>query len=239
MKNSVDIHLEPNDDESSVEDIRDFFAGFATVHINKAEPRAVKSWDKAIEIVLTIIGTWASEKYVLDPLANRASEWIKSVRAFWGKSGLQSRVNVIVKFEQGENNLEIQFIGNHEPDVLEQVWHVSKAVIELLEMHSFQVEKFRILTNTNKSLLILGYSGSQPKYTINLDKKEILPIKTTSNADESEYNPEAELWVISVLERRLEYLKFVKQVGNNISETEIANLELEIQNKKNRLSLTG
>jgi hypothetical protein len=235
MNISVDIAIEFEDDEANIKSVKDFFASFATVHVNKAEPKVIKSWDKAIEIVLTIIGTWASEKYVLDPLADKAGEWLNGIKNFWEKSGFQHKINVIIKFEQ--DNFEIRLIGTHEPDVLKQVWQVAKDVIELLETQSIQVDKIRITTNADQSLLIIGYSGNQPKYTINLDKKVVSQIKASSTTDESEFNPEVELWVITQLEKRLEYLKFIKQKGYNIPESEITELEEEIQGKKGKLAL--
>jgi hypothetical protein len=234
MNNSVDIELEYDDDEAAIESIKDFFAPFAIVHVNRAELET-KSWDKAIEIVLIIIGTWASEKYVLDPLANKASEWINSIKTFWEKSGFQYKVNVIVKFQQ--DNFEIHFIGAHEPEVILQVWKVAKDVIELLLTQNIQVTKIRITTNAEKGFLVIGYCGNQPKYTINLGKKVVSPIKASSNTDEGEFNPELELWVIEQLERRLEYLKFIKQNGYDVPQSEIIKSEKEIQGKKDKLSL--
>jgi hypothetical protein len=235
MNNSVDIELEYDDDEATIESVKDFFAPFATVHVNIADQKATKSWDKAIQIVLTIIGTWASEKYILDPLANKAGEWLNGVKAFWEKSGFQHKVNVIVKFQQ--DNFEIQLIGAHEPDVIMQVWQVAKDVIELLQTQNIQVTKIRITTNAEKGFLVIGYSGNQPKYTINLGKKVVSPIKASSNTDEGEFNPELELWVIEQLERRLEYLKFIKQNGYDVPQSEITKSEKEIQGKKDKLSL--
>lgn len=235
MKNSVEIELPFDEDEATIESVKDFFAPFASVHVSKAEPNAVKSWDKAIEIVLTIIGTWVSEKYILDPLADKAGEWLNSIKAFWKKSGFQQKVNVIVKFQQ--YNFEIQLIGNHEPDVLRQVWQFAKDVIELLQTQNIQVDKIRITTNADKSLLGIGYRGNQPKYTINLGEKVVSPIQTSSNTVEGEFNPEVELWVIAQLEKKLEHLKFIKQKGYDVPESEITNLEIEIQSKRDKFSL--
>jgi hypothetical protein len=237
MNNSVDIELEFGDDEATIESVKDFFAPFATVHVNKAEQKAQKSWDKAIEIVLTIIGTWASEKYILDPLASKAGEWLNGLQTFWGKSGFQHKVNVIIKFQQGESNFEIQLLGAHEPEILRQVWQTAKDVIELLQTQNTQVNKIRITSNADKSLLVIGYSGNQPKYTIDLSKKSVLPIKASPNSDENEFDPEVKLWLIAQLEKRLEYLKFIKQKGYDVPGAEIESLEAEIQSKKDELSL--
>lgn len=236
MNNSVDIELEFDDDSTIIEPIKDFFAPLATVHVNKAERKAIKSWDRAVEIVLTIVGTWITERFVLDPLADKAAEWRKDITSFWKESGFQRRVNVIVKFQQGEDKFEIQLIGAHEPDVVGNVWQIAKDVIEFVETQNISLEKIRITSNTDQGLLIIGYSGSRPKYIINLKEKVILPIKTSSGTDESNFDPEIEIWVISLLQRRLEYLKFIKQTGIDVPESEIANLEAEIQRKIEMLS---
>ena len=118
-----------------------------------------------------------------------------------------------------------------------QVWKVTKDVIELLEKQNIQVDKIRITTNADLSLLVIGYSGNQPKYTINLGEKNILPIKASSSTGESEFDPEVERWVIVQFEKRLSYLKFIKQKGYDIPKSEITNLEKEIQDKKDKLSL--
>jgi len=237
MNNSVDIELEFDDDESSIESIKDFFAPFATIHINRAESKAIKSWDKVIEIVLTVIGTWASEKYILDPLADKAGEWLKSIKNFWEKAGFQHKVNVIIKFQQDDDNFEIQLIGSHEPEILRQVWQTAKDVIELLQAQKIQIDKIRITSNADNSLLVIGYTKNQPKYTINLSNKGVLPIKASPNTDKDEFDPEVKLWYIAQLEKRLEYLKFIKKKGYDVPESEIANLALEIQSKKNELSV--
>lgn len=235
MNNLVDIQLEFDDKEESIESVKVFFAPLANVQITKAEQKAIKSWDKAIEIVLTIVGTWASEKYILDPLADKAGEWLNGIKDFWRKSGFQHKINVIVRFQQ--DNFEIQLIGAHDPEVLRRVWKVARDVIELLEKQNVQANKIRITTNSDKSLLVIGYSGSQPKYKINLSEKVILPIKSSSSTIEGEFNPEGEIWVIAQLERRLEYLKFIRQKGYDMPASEIVNLEKEILHRKEKLSL--
>jgi hypothetical protein len=45
MNNSVDIELEFDVDEETIYSVKDFFAPFATVHVNKADQKAIKSWD--------------------------------------------------------------------------------------------------------------------------------------------------------------------------------------------------
>lgn len=234
MSTSVDIQLNCDDSEESIGSVKIFFAPIASVQITKVEQKAIKSWDKAIEIILTIVGTWASEKYILDPLADKAGEWLHGIRDFWGRSGFQHKVNVIIKFQQ--DNFEIQFISTHEPEVLKQVWKVARDVIELLEKQNVRVDTIRITTNSDKSLLIIGYSGSQPKYTINLDEKSISQIKSSSSTHEDELNPEVEIWVLAQLERRLEYLKSIKQKGHDVPDSEIPNLEKEILDRKEKLS---
>ena len=250
LNKSVEIQLGNYDAESSVESIKDFFSSFATVHVSKEEK--IEDDDRLIledsqflpnplEIILTIVGTWATEKYILDPLAYKASKWVKSIKEYWKKPGSNPYINVIIKFKEGVDDLEIVFIREHDLRILEQVWQISRSVIELIQSNTLAVDQVsisqvRITRDADKSLLIIAYFKKEPKYTINLDTKEFLPIKATSQTHAKE---RFEFWALDVLTRRLENLKIAKQKGYKISDTELVDLEREIQSKKDKLLPRG
>jgi hypothetical protein len=233
MEKTVEIRFEFDDvEEEGVESLIEFFTPIAFVHVNQTESKAVKSWDRVIEIVLTVFGSWATEKFVLDPLAKKAGEWLKGINKFWEKADYHHKVNVIIKFQQEDGNLEIKFCGVHESEILREVWQTAIDVIELVQAQSIQLDEVRITSNPNNGLFVIGYVSNKPKHIINLCKKDITQITKSLSQDLVESDPEFQHWYIAQLQKRLEYLNFIKQKGYDVPESEIKSLIEDIQRLK-------
>jgi predicted small metal-binding protein len=237
MGNRVEFKLQFDDDETIIDEIANFLAPVGIPHVYKEEERAVKSWEVAIGIVLTIFGAWASERYVLDPLANRGEDWIKSVLATWRKTKSKRSFNIVVKFEHDANTFEIQVPGASNLEILNQIWeHIRKAhqVALSVQKQDVAIEKIRILSNGTRKLLVIGYKSGRPKYTIDLEKESILEIPASTPTNQP-LDAKANLWLIEQLIRRLAYLRMLEENGHYVAETEIIRLEQEIEVEKTKL----
>lgn len=236
MDNRVEFHLQSEDDEAAVEELTRFFTPVAAPHVWKEE-KTVKAWEAAIAIVLTIVGDWAAQRYVLDPLADRAEEWIKGIFSTWEKSKSKRSFNIIVKFGQDANTFEVQVSDTSDQEVLKQIWeYIRKAyqVAQSARKQGISVDKIRILPDGPQRLLVIGYERNRPKYTINLENGSIFQIPALSPTGES-LDPEAQLWLVEQLIRRLAYLRMLVEKGYSIPEDEIFQLEREIEGEKVKL----
>lgn len=237
MDNTVEFQLQFKDDETIIDELASFLAPVAVSYVSKEEEKAVKSWETAIGIVLTIFGEWVAQRYILDPLADRGGDWIKSVLTTWKKTKSKRGFNIVVKFEQAANTFEIQVPDTSNQEFLYQVWgHIRKAhqVALSVQKQDVAINKIRILSHGTHELLVIGYEGGRPKYTIDLKEESILEIPSSMPTSES-LDAEAQLWFIQQLIRRLEYLRMLEENGHQVAETEIIRLEQEIEVEKTKL----
>jgi len=237
MDNRVEFQLQFGDDEAIVDELTRFFAPVATPYVWKEEEKAVKAWETAIVIVLTIVGEWATQRYVLNPLADRAEEWIKGIFSAWGKSKSKRSFNIIVKFGQDADTFEVQVSDTSDQEVLKQVWgYIGQAhqVAQRLLKQGTSLDKIRILPNGTQGLLVIGYEGNQPKCTINLEDGSTLLIPASSPTDEP-LDPKGHLWLVEQLIRRLAYLKMLVEKGYSVPGDEIPRLEREIEDETAKL----
>jgi hypothetical protein len=237
MDNRVELQLQFGDDEAIVGELTRFFTPIAIPHIWKEEEKAVKAWETAIAIVLTIVGDWATQRYVLNPLADRTEEWIKGIFSAWEKSKSKRSFNIIVRFGQDADTFEVQISDTSDQEVLKQVWvYIGKAhqVAQRARKQGTSLNKVRILPNGTQRLLVIGYEGNRPKYTINLEDGSILQIPVSSPTNEP-LDPEVQLWLVEQQIRRLAYLRMLVEKGYSVPEGEIPRLEREIEDEKAKL----
>jgi hypothetical protein len=237
MDNRVEFQLQFGDDEAIVDELTRFFAPVATPYVWKEEEKAVKAWETAIVIVLTIVGEWATQRYVLNPLADRTEEWIKGIFSAWEKSKSKRSFNIIVKFGQDADTFEVQISDTSDQEVLKQVWgYIGKAhqVAQSARKQGTSLDKIRILPNGTQRPLVIGYESNRPKYTINLEDGSILQIPASSPTDEP-LDPEVQLWLVEQLIRRLAYLRMLVEKGYSVPKDEIPRLEREIEDEKAKL----
>jgi len=237
MDNRVEFQLQFEDDEATVDELTRFFTPVATAHIWKEEEKAVKAWGDAIVIVLTIVGDWAAQRYVLDPLADKAEEWIKGIFSAWEKSKSKRSFNIVVKVGQDADTFAVQVSDTSDQEVLKQIWrYIGQAhrVAQSARKQGIPLDKIRILPNGTQGLLVIGYEGNRPKCTINLEDGSILQIPALSLTDEP-LDPEVQLWLVEQLVRRLAYLRMLVEKGYSVPEDEIPRLEREIEDQKAKL----
>ncbi len=158
MDNRVEFQLQFEDDEAILDELTRFFAPVATPHVWKEEEKAVKAWGAAIVIALTIVGEWATQRYVLNPLANRTEEWIKGIFSVWEKSKSKRSFNIIVKFGQDADTFEVQISDTSDQEVLKQIWgYIGKAhqVAQSGRKRGISLDRIRILPNGTQRLLVI------------------------------------------------------------------------------------
>jgi hypothetical protein len=235
MNNQVELRLRYGDDEKIVSELVEFFGWVATPYVQKEEEIAAKAWGDTIVIVLSIVGEWAAERYVLDPLANRAEEWWKGITSTWRKSKSRRRFNVIVEFKHDASDLEVEISDTSDEETLKQVWsYVGRAyqVCQNARNQGVFLNKVRILPDGTQDVLVIGYESNRPRYTIDLDTQALQQIEPLT--DESE-DTSVQLWVIEQLIKRLDYLQALAVNGYDVSKEEIIALKREIEAKKAKL----
>lgn len=231
MNNQVELQIGYRDDEKIVSELIEFFELVASPSVGKREESAAKAWAYLIEITLMIVGDWAAQRFVLDPLANRAAQWWEGVAATWRRSESRRSFNLTVEFKHDTDGLEVEMSPTSDDKLLKQAWrYVSRAhdVCQSARDRGISLSKVRILPNGMQDVFVIGYDGNRPSYTIDLDSgawRRIKPI-----GDES-LDSSQSLWVIEQLIRRLQYLQMLARNGYQVSEEEVASSKREITTK--------
>ena len=229
MDYHVEFQLQFRDDESIVEELAKFFSPVATLRIQRGQETTTKSLEPAIGILLNITGAWVAKRYVLDPLADRAEEWLKGISALWQKSNSKRRFNITVQFKNSANKFEVHISDTSDQDVLNQTWvYIEKArqVFRNAKKQGITLNQVRLLPDDSKEMLIIGYTNGRPRYTVDVDAGTLHPIRQESSGSEDEID--RELFVLTVLISRLAYLKSLAEIGHSVSLDEIAKEEGDI-----------
>lgn len=231
MNNQVELQIGYRDDEKIVSELIEFFEPVASPSVWKREETAAKAWADLIEITLMIVGDWASQRFVLDPLANRAEQWWEGVAATWRRSESRRSFNVTVEFKHDTDRLRVEVSETSDEETLKKLWsYVCRAhhLCESTRDRGISLSKVRILPNGMQDVFVIGYDGNRPRYIIDLDSgawRQIKPI-----GDESQDSSQS-LWVMEQLIRRLQYLQTLARNGYQVSEEEVASLKREITTK--------
>jgi hypothetical protein len=203
--------------DGNPQDLMSFFGEFGDVQLERLAIAAKGEFD-LIQILITIAGTWAAERYILDPLADRLDSWKKAVTSLVGK-----QFEITVHFRNGQVT-SIETIAISNPFILGKMLQILKSVSDLLANKSAEValDKVLIVPNGSNDPLIIGHQGNRPTHIIDLISKTIMPIK-----DREEEDPEVAFWEIEQLGSEIEYLQ--KLSGDHSGE--IKALEDEIMEK--------
>ncbi len=241
MNNQVEIQI-PSElsDISLVEELTGFFVNIASpvVHIKPERGIAAKSWEwNVIEIGLTIVGTWAAERFVLDPLADRVEEWRRGTAKFWEDPRTRSRLHLLVRFQESENKVEFEYGATRNQAELQQAWRyirqASEARARALE-NGVVFDAIRMLPSGTGKMLAIGYSGKRPTHVVDLETKSIKTIPS-SGTEEREREIDALLWKLTVLIRARDYLAVVAELGYDVPDERIQDEEHAIEAAKREL----
>ena len=98
---------------AQVEPLAEFFEPVAPVEVRGPEEHVVVKAINPIEIVVTTLLAapveWAIGRYLLNPLADRIEEWIKSVTSTQERSRFRRSFNVIIEFRYPTDSFKISF----------------------------------------------------------------------------------------------------------------------------------
>jgi hypothetical protein len=222
MNNQVELQIGYRDDEKIVSELIEFFAPVASPSVRKREETAAKAWVDPIVVALTILGEWAAQRYVLDPLANRAEEWWQAIAATWRRSESRRSFDVSVVFEHDTDRLEVEVSDTSDEETLKQVWsYVSRAhrICQSARDRGISLSKVRILPDGMQDVFVIGYESNRPSYIIDLPTGALRRIKAP---DDESQDSHKRLWVVEQLIRRLQYLQTLARDGYEVSEEEHA-----------------
>jgi len=195
----------------------DYFEGLGAVKVTCQEDNAHKSFEKIVEIVLLIAGTWAAERFILDPLADRAKEWLQAAASLEGKS-----FKVSIRCQNGAMK-ELETCRVSSPLIIRELWRILKSASDLLATAPPEIEITRVLLVPHKvsTPLIIGYCQSRPIYLLDIASKQIKPIQSTIQSE----NLEEQVWEITILAERLDYLRLLPE--HNYSDIAVAEADLD------------
>ncbi|MGD2105537.1 MAG: hypothetical protein PVJ55_10555 [Anaerolineae bacterium] len=184
MNNQVEVRIGYRDDEKIVGELVKFFEPVAAPRVTRREETARKTWVAPITIILSIVGEWAAERYILDPLADRAEEWWKAIVSTWRRSKSKRRFNVTVQFDSDTNALEMEVSDVSDEETLKQVWsHVRRAhqISHDARERGTLLSKVRILPDGMQGLLVIGYERNRPRYVIDMRSGALQPIEPSAD----------------------------------------------------------
>jgi hypothetical protein len=232
MNYHLEFQIQSRDDEVALEELERFFSPVAVPQIQRSEKTATKSFETAIAIFLGITGSWATERYILDPLADRTEEWINGILSLWRKSNSKRRFNVTVRFDHITDRFEVHISNTADIDVLKRTWiYIEKArqVYLVAKKQGILLDQVRLLPDGSKEMLIIGYINNRPLYTVDLDAGTFKHIRQILSKGESDDEIVGHLFMLTVLIERLDYLKRLAEIGYNVSPEEIAKDEDDIR----------
>ena len=236
MDNTVQFEIQSEDDEAMLDQLTGFFEPVAIVRIKKREPVTAKSWQAVVDITLNIVAEWAAGRYVLDPLANRAGEWLDGVKSIW-KSSSKRPFNIVVRLGLNDDTFEVQMSPTTDQYTLSEIWNYVREAYCMCKQARTQgvlLEKIRIVPDGTREMLVIGYEGNRPKYMIDLDNKALRLIDTMSPS-RAVQGISGQLWLIEQFVKRLDYLKMLRERGYDIQQDEIRKLEKQVAVEKAKL----
>ena len=180
-----------------------------------------KGPNSLVYIALTVAGTWAAERFILDPLADRALEWWQTITSLGRNS---YKIEVI--FEDDDMTFETIKFTN--PLILNKLWRTFKSVSDIIASHPLDLEISRILIVPYKSdiPLVIASTWNRPKYIIDPVAKTITPI-IEQNHPAPHDSPARQLAVLQDLASQLDDLRRY----SNSDPLEITELENKLTEK--------
>jgi hypothetical protein len=231
MTNHIELFLGAEDDDEIIQPLINFFEPIAPTTIHK--PDLVVKSIEPIEILITIAASWASKRFVLDPLADRAAEWWKGISYLWTQSNAKRQLGITINFQFPDDKFHIIIDETSDPIALKHIWNYIKKINDSYAEardKGIQIDKIRLIPDGTSDMLVIAYRGNRPMYMVNLEEKSLKPIKTSSSEETT-----TELWKLNILIKRLDYLNMLNERGYIVSEEEVNQLENEINIKKGNL----
>jgi hypothetical protein len=126
-----------------------------------------------VQIILTIVGTWAAERYLLNPFADKLQEWTEATTSLKGR-----QFKISVRFQRGRlASIETFRILN--PMIVQNLWQTIRSASDLLVSATEEIALDRVLIVPSKSdhPLVIGYHGTRPTHLLDLQVGKITPIE--------------------------------------------------------------
>lgn len=237
MEYKVDIHIQHLDDQSVIAPLGDFFSSVAETTILNEEEHHVKESYEAIGIVLSIVGAWAAERYLLDPLANKVNEWMQAIRDVWAQSGSKRPVHIVITFDDDTNTMSIEFLKTTDLRSLEKVWSDIEQVLQVrarAEALGIQLQKVRVLWDGSDDFLAVGYEAGRPAYLIDLQKAQLQPLQRKPSSID-DVDAATEVWLLEKIIEHSNYLQAISQRGYEVPSDELRGTQKEIVQRKRKL----
>jgi hypothetical protein len=203
--------------DGNPEDLILFFKDVGPVEV-EYEAFAAKDEISVIQILITVLGPWLAERYILDPLAEKLTAWLKAITSLKGKN-----FKIVVNFRNGQV-ISFETIRLSDPFIIGRLMQILKSISDLManEADEISINQVMIVPNGENKTLIIGHQGNRPTHIIDIEGKTILPIKNRNDE-----NPEVAFWEIEQLGLRLEYLR--NEPGDHSDE--IIEIEHDIKEK--------
>jgi hypothetical protein len=145
---------------------------------------------------------------------------------------------VVVRFVHAEGAFEVQMSPTIDQDTLSEMWDYVRAAYHICEQFRVQgvfLDKIRILPDGTRKMLVIGYEGNHPKYTVDLDNKALRPIATATPTIEANHEIAGQIWLIEQLLNRLNYLRMLYEYAETVEQDVIQELRQLIANEKAKL----
>jgi hypothetical protein len=213
------INIEFRNVSADTTELVSFFTPIGKVNFEKTDIEA-KGLVETIFIALNIVGSWAAERYLLDPIAEKFDEWIRVLSALDGK-----QFKVIVKFHNSSSKT-FETLQISTPLILGEIWKLIKKTSGLLEKSPYKnvINRVMIVPHTTQKVLVVGYTRKQPTHILDLDNERVIPLIRDLASDKS---IALLFWEIEQLALQIEHLRRL----NNIGDLKVQALEKEIAEK--------
>ncbi len=218
MSHVIEISL-MNAQNADGQVFQDFFSPVGSVSI-KRDDSAIKTDFGIVQVVIGIVGSWAAERYILDPLANQLQNWVKTVSSLDGK-----HFKVSIRF-QGGKPVQFDTLELSHPALIIEIWRIIKSASDILAsvMMLEDIDRIHIVPHREHNPLIIVYKKNRPLFILDIPQKRILPIHDVSRTGRSRARAFLE---IEQLALRLERIRTVSDGQKN----SIDDLEREIDKR--------
>lgn len=218
MSNVIEISM-MNAQNADGQGLQDFFSSVGSVSL-KREDSGVKTDFGIVQVVIGIVGSWAAERYILDPLADQLQNWVNTVSSLDGK-----HFKVSVRF-QGGKPVEFDTLELSHPALIIEIWRIIKSASDILasKMMLEDIDRIHIVPHREHNPLIIVYKKNRPFFILDIPQKRILPIRDESKTGRSRSRAFVE---IEQLALRLERIR----TASNGPKNSIGDLELEIDKR--------
>ena len=149
-------------DEVKSEQVRgltDFFCVTGNVEVTIIDRAPVKSVPSAISIIVQIVGSWAAEKYLLNPLASRTSEWLSALRQAGAGQNSYRKFSVKLTFEDVSDHFNIEFLETSDLELLKRAWILMEHIVPIRQAalsDGIQLTTIQFLADNTSDPLVVG-----------------------------------------------------------------------------------